>query len=202
MSEFVRCSEREFLWNIAYSENHSQSRHGDRWRNALGPEVSSSLDRGDRSALTEPDWSRIRAAFQEARGDYLTPLLELQPEWYRGSLELRCLPDLLLIDWEPFRRLAPSRKLGEFVHALDEGRDSAPDFFAERYRRLRPTFDLEKVRGIPILVAERREGPYLEIDGLTRMSILVSRWERGEAVPPRVEVLLGVSAELRRWKWF
>lgn len=107
-----------------------------------------------------------------------------------------------LIRYPPFLDLAPSRLLGEFVRALDAGRDVPREDFAANYRRLRSSFDSIKMRGVPILVAESREGPITEVEGLTRMACLLSKHMAGERVPSRVKAVLGESARLREWNFY
>ncbi len=201
-ANFVPCDEDEVYWNLAYSENDSESRHGAAWRQALGPRLSGLLGTGDRAALTEQDCSRLRSTFHIVRGGYLEPLLRLGPKWHLGDLETRRLTEIRLIRLEAFQAIAPSRLLGEFVRALDADRDTPDDRFAARYRRLRPRFDSNRMLGRPILIGESFTGPLTEVDGLTRMSMLLSRLNSGEPVPEEFPVLLGISARLRDWEFY
>jgi hypothetical protein len=58
------------------------------------------------------------------------------------------------------------------------------------------------MRGLPILVAEKEEGPYTEVEGLTRMSCLLSKMNKGEAVPDSISAILGVSPRIREWNFY
>ena len=192
----------ELLWQFAYSENDSVSRHGDAWRRGLGPRLSEILTRGARSELTPADWLLIRSVLLEVRGWYVKTLLAAAPAWSYTRYKVSELGAISLIRHEPFRSIAPSLRLDEFVAALDAGRDTPGDRFAGRYRRLRPMFDPDRARGTPILVAQYRSGPFVELDGLTRMSILYSRWKAGMQEPSDVQVLLGLSDRLPVWSHY
>ena len=202
MRNLVPVDERELLWQFAFSENDSLSRHGDAWRERLGPRVSKMLQRGARRELEDSDWLLIRKVLMDVRGWYLETLLAAAPNWSIGRFSVPELGAVRLIRHEPFTAIAPSRRLGDFVAALDSGRDTPGDRFAMRYRRLRPKFVFAKVRGIPILVAGGIRGPFTEVDGLTRMSILYSRWKMGETIPEDIRVLLGLSDRLPVWSHF
>lgn len=195
----ARSDEEEFLWTLARSEADSASRHGCAWREALGPALARRLEEGDRGSPTDSDGRRLRRAFEKVRGAYLAPLLALSPTWWSAELPLDELGDIRLIRHEPFLRLAPGRRLREFVVALDGGGSTSPDRFAERYRRLRPKFSWDRVRGVPALVSTSFEGPYLEIDGLTRLSLHWSLRDTAPDLPSTVPVLLALSRRVAAW---
>jgi hypothetical protein len=188
--------ELDFLWNLAYSECDSESRHGDAWRSRLGPGLCQRIARGDRSELSRGDWQSLRRALHAVRGGYLGAFLELRPAWHFARVESSTLGSLRLISHAAFHAVAPTLRLDDFVLALDRGRETPGDRFAHRYRRLRPTFDPARSRGRPMLAGTSLRGPFLEIDGLTRLSILWSRIAHGEPVPPQVDVLVGTSERL------
>jgi hypothetical protein len=153
------------------------------------------------------EWSPVdRAAVEDAarkmRGGYLGPIMALEPDWYVGLLEVSELPKVRLIRLAAFSAIAPNRLLDQFVAALDAGRDTPDDGFGAKYRLLRPSFDPSRMRGLPILVAEVEEGPYTEVEGLTRMSCLLSKKTNGEAVPDSISAILGVSARIREWNFY
>ncbi len=178
-------------------------RYGDRRDHGLGERRRSLLARGERSALDRSDWEALGRAFRRLRGDYLDPLLGTGTEWYYGELPLDELGAVripnLTISLVP---LAPTRRLEDYVAALDSGRETpgVPNHLV--YRFLRPIYDPARVRGCPILVAERRDGPYVLAEGLTRASVLVSRHVRGEPGPPSIRILLGISPRVVDWRWW
>ncbi|HTP53761.1 MAG TPA: hypothetical protein VML94_02200 [Thermoplasmata archaeon] len=135
------------------------------------------------------------------RGMYVGGLIRLRPDWYLGSLQSSSLGELRLIAHEPFREIAPSLRLDDFVRALDAGRETPGDRFAQRYRQLRPTFDPAKVRGRPMLAGKALAGPFIEIDGLTRVSILWSRHLKNDSLPQRIEVVAGISPRIEEWPY-
>jgi len=201
-STFVPCPDQEFLWNFAYSENDSESRHGDRWRTALGPRLSGLIQAGERSSLTRDDWSRVGIAMEAARGAYIAALIRLRPRWHVGILPTSGLGAIRLIRLEAFRSVSPRLRLDEFVRGLDAGKNTLDDQFSLRYRRLRPKFDPSRSRGIPMLVAAHLPGPFTEIDGLTRMCIIFSRLTQGESAPADIRVLLGLSQRITEWPFY
>jgi len=148
------------------------------------------------------DRAAVEDAARKMRGGYLGPILALEPDWYVGLLDTSELPRVRLIRLAAFSAIAPSRLLDQFVAALDLGRDTPDDGFGAKYRLLRPIFDPSRMRGLPILVAEIEEGPYTEVEGLTRMSCLLSKKTKGEAVPDSISAILGVSSRIREWNFY
>jgi hypothetical protein len=201
-SPLAPCDEEELLWNFAFSETHSESRHGDAWRRELGDHLTGIVDRGARGELSFEDWQRLREILLEVRGWYVQDLLKFRPRYYRAQLRTERLGKLRLIRHEPFRAIAPALMLDEFVRALDAGRDTPGDRFAGRYLRLRDRFEPDRARGLPMIAGAGPEGPFTEFDGLTRMSILWSQRARGATVPDALEVLVALSPRIAEWPYF
>lgn len=205
-SDLVPASERDLYWEWVRAEidvPEGSPRQSDRQRHGLPPRVVALLERGDRTALDEPDWDKIRRAFRTLRGRYLDPLLDSGTRWYYGRLSVAefaevSIPNLTI----SFVPLAPSRRFEQFVRALDAGGKTPKDTFYKVYRHMRPIFDPGRVRGCPVLIAERVEGPYVLAEGATRSCILVSRRHHGEAVPRSFPVLVGVTSRAREWTWW
>ncbi|MGA8302916.1 MAG: hypothetical protein WA691_01365 [Thermoplasmata archaeon] len=168
-------SDEEVLWNFGYAEIDSPTDHGNRWRAELEPQLLRILTTDDRRAMTKEDWANLLAAAIAVRGDYVVQLMALRLAWFRGHFGISELRNIRVADYPPFSGFAPSRRLQEFVRCMDEGRSMAGAEFADRYRKLRPSFDVQRVRGLPILVAESVDGPFTEVEGLTRLCILLSR---------------------------
>ncbi len=161
------------------------------------------LARDDRQGLSADDWAGLRRAFHGIRGDYIDALLGPRTRWSYGRISVADLGSIRIINATiSFVPLAPSRRIGEFVAALDAGRRTPNLDFLEVYRSMRRVFDPSKARGCPVLIAERKEGPYVLAEGLTRACVLISRLGHGEDVPASVKVLLGVSPQARAWPWF
>jgi hypothetical protein len=169
----------------------------------LETRVLDHLARNDRTGLSEEDWVRIRRGFHGIRGTYLDPLLSPSTRWSNGTLPVAELGSVGIINATiSFVPLAHSRRIDEFVAALEAGRKTPNLDFFEVYRSMRQVFDPARSRGCLVLIAERTEGPYVLAEGLTRACVLVSRLARQEPVPTSVKVLLGVSSEARTWPWF
>lgn len=204
--DLAEASEQDLYWEWVRAEVDippGSPRYPDRRGHGLDARRLSLLAQGDRGALRPDDWAELRAAFRALRGDFLDPLPESSTRWSYGNLPVAELGSVkipnLTISFVP---IAPSRRLDEFVAALDAGKETPnlPNHLV--YRFMRSVFDPQRARGCPILIAEQPEGPYVLAEGLTRACILVSRYTRGEPTPPSIRVLLGVSSRAREWRWF
>ncbi|MGA7924064.1 MAG: hypothetical protein WCA77_08820 [Thermoplasmata archaeon] len=63
-------------------------------------------------------------------------------------------------------------------------------------------FNSGGTHGLPALIAERLNGQFTEVEGLTRLSVLLSNSMNDEAVPSHIDVLIGLLARAREWSWF
>lgn len=206
LSNLTEASERDLYWEWVRAEVDipvGSPRYNDRLGHGLDEGRLLLLAQGEREKLSEEDWDALRIAYRRLRGDYLDPLLGLDTRWFYGDLPVAELPDVripnLTISFVP---IAPSRRLAEFVAALDSGKETTnlPNHLI--YRHMRPVFDSVRARGCPILIAERREGPYVLAEGLTRTCVVLSLALHGESTPAALRVLLGLSARAHDWPWF
>jgi hypothetical protein len=195
--DLTPASEDDFFWEFARAESDSP-RFGPSYERALGGALLARLASDDQGGLTETDRASIRSAVLGVRGGYVSSLVGLGVRWYRGHLPIQELLNVRVLRLPAFTNLAPSRRLSEFVDMLDSGNLTQGDDFGANYARVRPRFDPKRSRGLPVVVADNVLGPYLEIEGLTRMAVLVSRFMR-EKVPLRVPMMLGVCTRLTEW---
>lgn len=112
------------------------------------------------------------------------------------------LPALRTITFPPLEALAPDRRLGTLVTALDAGRETPNDGFSAGYRQLRQTFDLARTRGLPSVTALTEAGPYVVFEGLTRLSVLHSMKTEGLQIPEPLSLFLGVTDQLQKWRFY
>lgn len=206
ISNLVDASERDLYWEWVRAEVDipaASPRYADRLGHGLDERRILLLAQDEREKFEEEDWQALQVAYRRLREDYLGPLLDSGTHWFHGDLtiaELRevRIPNLTI----SFLPLAPSRRLAEFVTALDSGKETPnlPNHLI--YRHMRPIFDSARARGCPILIAEHREGPYVLAEGLTRTCVVLSRAMHGESAPSTLRVLLGVSSRAREWPWF
>ena len=201
MHDSSPASERDVYWQWARAESES-TWYGPSYLASLSTRLLARLDSNDREGLVDEDWNDIERAVLAVRVGYLTGLIELGVKWYSGKLAVSDLQNVRLIRHDPFLQVAPSRLLSEFVARLEMGNDPPDSDFGPHYREMRSRFDPNRMRGFPILVSEAKAGPYLEVEGLTRMAVLLSRLSRGERVPPRIGVMVGVCPRLPEWQWF
>ncbi len=151
---------------------------------------------------TDVDCAAAQTGVTATRGDYLRPILESKPEWSIGWLAVEELAQIQVIRHTPFLAIAPHRDLFTFVKGLDGGRDTPGDGFGEGYRMVRPYFNAGRMRGCPVLVGRTDDGPYTEVEGLTRMSCILSKHLASEPRPAEVEVDLGASPRMNEWPFF
>ena len=197
---FVRVPDRELYWNFICAEANS-SRYGAAYTD-LTPRLLDLVKRGKHAEVADEEWPVLKAAVIRLRRPLTEQVVELGTDWYEGALPSPALESIRLLNYSPFVQLAPSRTLGEFVAALDAGKDPPGDEgFAQNYRRFRAEYDPARVVGRPVLVGPKIVGPYTEIEGLTRMCTLISKRRAGEPISAEVPVLVGVCLQFDQWHW-
>jgi hypothetical protein len=187
------------VWCQFAAAEADSGRYGDLFERVLGRDQAIRLRTSPIGSWTDTDCAAARRGVTAIRGDYLRPIFDAKPDWSIGWLPVEQLARVQVIRLTPFLAIAPERDLYTFVRALDEGRDTPGDGFGAGYRKVRPNFDPGRMRGCPILVGRNDGGPYTEVEGLTRMSCILSRHLAGEPRPAEVEVVLGVSPRINEW---
>lgn len=204
--KLTKASELDLYWEWVRAEVDipvGSPRYSDRLANGLDQRRLSLLAHGEREGLDGQDWDALRAAYRRLRGTFLDPLLGSGTQWYYGDLPVFELREVLIPNLTiSFVPIAPSRRLDEFVAALDSGKETPNLANHLLYRYMRPILDPARARGCPVFIAEHREGPYVLVEGLTRTCVLLSRTIHGEPVPSTLHILLGVSPRARDWGWF
>lgn len=191
----------EIALDVAYAELASP-RNAKYYLPAFSPGRGRELGQLPLESWTERDRDQGRTAALRLRGGVLYPLSIRGIERSLGKVRVHELSSVRLMAIPQFLSFAPTRRLDEFVKRLDAGVDLTGDDFAQSYRRTRGAFVPDLMRGHPILVAERVEGPYVEAEGLTRMSCLLSKYLAGEAVPEAIETYLGVGPAVASWQLY
>jgi hypothetical protein len=198
---FTPCDERELFWNFARAEQDSP-RFGPHYANVLSERLLERIRVDRKSELDSKDWRDLERAVRGLREPLVGQLLRFGTSWFTGGLPIEELPRVRLLNYAPFVDLAPTRELSEFVAGLDVGLvPTGEAAFAENYLRMRRSFDPRKLHGLPVLIAEREGGPYTEIEGLTRMAVMTSRFLEGNSIGLRVEILLGMCHRFNEWAW-
>ena len=168
----------------------------------LGPDLFARVRSGKKDGLSQSEHSTVRTTVLSTRPEYLRPLRRLGLRWSYGELPSRALPRLRVPNLNIFRPTAPSRLLRDFASALDRGALTLWPPVAKNFRRIRPRFDPSRMVGVPIVIGTSLRGSFTIVEGLTRLSLLASRWERGEPVPPEIRLLIGVGPKARHWWCF
>jgi hypothetical protein len=197
----VTCSENQLYWNFACAEVRSP-RYGSAYNEFLGPRLAGLVRGADATRLQSSDWDLVRRAVIRIREPIVGQLPFLDFAWFLGEVAIEELALVRLMNVVHFAAFAASRTLAEFVRRLDDGdAPTGDEKFAANYRRFREQFDPAKVVGRPIMLVPHLDGPYTELEGLTRLSTLLSKWNHSEPVPATVPVLLGVSERVNEWSW-
>jgi len=191
-------SERDVFWHWARAELTSPrfaKYYGD-----LTPRVQAFLRSGQKENLTASDWDNLQRVTFGVRSPLLIGLHRLGTNWFTASLRYDELPNVLIMPLLDFVVAAPSRHFSEFVAALDRGEiDAAQEELIRSYKQTRDTFSLQRLAGAPILVAESTDGPYVLLEGYSRLSAVTSLHLRGDLTNGPIDVLLGVCGKLREW---
>ena len=192
-------SSTDFFWEFAQAEVRDDGRHDRMYGRGLGPALLARVRLEEREGLTRSQHALLKKTVLSTRPEYLRPLLWLGLRWSFGELPLKQLPHLRVPNLDIFRPTAPSRLLGDFAAALDQGAPTLWPPVAENYRRMRPRFKLQRMVGSPIVMGASSEGPFTIVEGLTRLSVLASRLRGGEPVPSGIRLLVGLGPKARDW---
>jgi len=195
-------SPTDFFWEFARAEVRNDRRHHRMYRRGLGPTLFARVRSGDKVGLDRSERSRLRATVLSTRPEYLRPLLRLGLRWTYGRLPPRELPRLRVPNLDIFRPTAASRRLRDLAAALDRDAPTLWPPLAENYRRMQARFDSRRWVGTPIVVGTSPRGPFTIVEGLTRLSVLASRWQRGKPVPPGIRLLIGLGPTAGSWWCF
>lgn len=101
--------------------------------------------------------------------------------------------------WSGFRSWPPSGSFEEFVRIIDRGDPPATQDWLSYYKKLRGSFDKERIKGFPVLISKSREGPYTILEGYGRLSALASYFPEGVLQSGKLEVGFGVNPKLAVW---
>jgi hypothetical protein len=195
-------SELLVFWDWAVAEIHSH--RFKEFYKGLPTFVVAALERGDPALLSPAGWTILKQTVFGVRISLLAGLRRLGTSWYTGRLAPGDLKDLMLLDLPLFRDLSASLHLDDLVSALDRG-DSSPNdsttqpSFVDNYRAQRPTFELSRMRGKPVLIGWRKEGPYGILEGCTRLAILRSMQTGGTSISD-LPAVFGVCPRIGEWR--
>ena len=169
------------LRNWAVAEIDS-SRWGKYYRTCL-PDAVFRKANSECPTLAEGEWTQLEAAVRQLRSPLLNDLLSFQIRWFEGKLLTEELAEAAIINLDQFNRVAPSKRLVDIAKAgIVPGQEG---------------FDSTKMRGFPILVAQRNEGPYCLVEGYSRCCSILSLKSSNH-----VSVIVGVSEDVGRWRWY
>jgi hypothetical protein len=149
---------------------------------SLYPKVESNAD------LSSEEETRLVGSLLIARSPLLGFFMRAPTEWYFGSVTIPSLRELKTI--QTFASYAP--KTGNMEElALEPAEDPALRI---------PEFDLEKMVGSPIAVADDLKGRWCLLDGYKRCTEIIRLHEQGDVAAKKVEMFLGVSPKIKSWR--
>ena len=144
--------------------------------------------------LTEQDGTKLERAVRYLRGTFFGNLLQLDLVWRKGDL-LTSEMGQVTFDHrnQDFLNAAPSKRLDDLARCWENITDVA---FVGRLRTMRSSFERDRMRGRPILVATDLDARYQLIEGTTRCLRIL-----GGIHPPmvRLPVCIGVGKRLPEW---
>ncbi len=190
-------SQVDFFWEFARAEVQNDSRHDWMYSRGLGPDLFARVRLGDKDGLDRFDRALVGSTVLSTRPEYLRPLSRLGLRWFYGELPRRELPKLRVPNRNIFKPTAPSRLLRDFATTLDCGALPLWPPVARNYRKILPRFDPLRMVGAPIVIGTYLRGQFTIVEGLTRLSVLCSRFSSGKALPPRVRLLIGAGLRSR-----
>ena len=189
-------SEQDLVWNWARAEIESE-RHSRHYN--LPPRLLQFLQNDQRPDLTQEDWKVLADAVFSVRGPLLKGLRRLSTGWSTGVLNYEELLDLKIMGWSGFVSWAPSGSFEEFVRAVNRGQPPVTKEWLSHYLKLRGSFDETKIKGCPILVSKKKDGPYTIVEGYGRLSVLTSHYLEGKLPAGEINIVLGICERLEDW---
>lgn len=166
-------------WAVAEIDSSRWSRY---YRALLSEAVFGKAN-SESPTLSEQEWAQLEAVVRRTRSPLLNGLLCLPINWFEGKLPTKELAEVAIINLDRFNNVAPSKIFLDLAKAGILPRQEG--------------FDPSKMRGFPILVAQRSEGPYCLVEGYCRCGdILLSKSAY------HLPVILGVSEHIKRWVWY
>ena len=196
MRNLSQTDEFEMIWQWAYAEYESE-RFGKLY--GLPTEIKQKLASNNSNELTPGERIALRAQVLGVRGPLLKGLVGLGVRWHTATFDHSDLSDIIIMNWPPFVAIASSRKLSDFVAMLDKGVSPPNDEFLNTYRKMKARFSLTDMHGSPILVSKTTDGPYILVEGYSRLTALTSKHETGVLKEVTFPVVLGVSQNLQGW---
>ncbi len=199
IEDLINCSAEEMLWEWAKGE--VKSSRFSRYFDELPIEIKLKLSVGDRNEINEAEFQAITTLVTQKRGPLIKGPLRLRTQWYTAKLGIPGLLELRAMNWPPFVSLCPSRQLSEFVDKLDKGEAPTDDaLFLENYQDLRDNYDEAKFGERTILITDNLGGPYIIVEGYTRLSVLTSRKMRNQTITmPHINVIVGLCPKIAEW---
>ncbi len=191
----------DLFWEFAVAETQNDERHDRLYSQGLGANLLTRVRANERASITPREWQRVRSTVLGTRPVYLPLLLSLRLRWNTGWVKTAKLAEFRVPRLNIFLPTAPSRKLSDFAAALERGAQPGNNFVAH-YQRLKRTFQAEKMVGAPVVLCEAESGPFTIVEGLTRLSVLCSRFSSGDEVPPRVRLLIGKGRAAAKWPFY
>lgn len=195
-----KISEEIMLQNWALAEITSIRRQ--KYLNGALPQGLIEKIRQGQYDFTKREWKQLTDMIRSTRSELLSGLLQLKLEWYDGALPVSELNTLEMMNWPPFVNLAESRKFIDLVDAFcAEKMPLNHHEFAANLERIKNEFVLDKMKGMPIVVGQSIQPPYVLIEGFTRLSAILLNLLENRVDVKEMLIILGVSTRLKEWQF-
>lgn len=159
-------------------------------REKLIPSLVQKLENEEVDNLSEEEWSELETMVLDERKELLNGLKELNLIWYKGALPFGEIEQLFMMKWKPFIDQAGSQKFSDLVDTFREGKMPDKHFEFGGYQTvIKGSFDINRMKGAPIVLSESEQPPYYLVEGFTRLSALLL----SDSKPDHVPVILGVG---------
>lgn len=214
IKDFKVINKNEVLVNWAISEANSEG-----WRKKcicdeglpLSPELRKKISQDTVSYIdfSEEERQKLIGKINRCR-EMLLRILPTKIDWYKGNLFMEDLENLEMINWgsgrnaksgayeQSFVDFTGTKKLSDFINKLRAGMvPQGQKDFVDNLDKLRRNFQLEKMKGAPIILSKSKTNPpYRLMDGFTRISAILWNFKDGMPYEKIIPVFLGVSDQL------
>lgn len=199
MQRPVRISEGKVLENWAISESSSVRRWKDITK-ILPKETITKVKNRQLSKLSKQDNYALKRMIIEFRLPLLKGLLRIKPTWWKGSIDVKDLEKLRIINWPPFVNLTGSQNFADLIDSFEDGH-FPPNHkeFEANLKRIRRNLQIKEMVGVPIAVAENKNPPYFLVEGFTRYAAILMNFRNKKLTDEKIPLILGVSVNIKHW---
>jgi hypothetical protein len=182
------------IWAVAEGANP------ERWKDFNVPEhIKNKIIKGNLNELTELEYEILEKNLLWFRSPLLTGLLKLKPKWYKGLLPVQELSALKILKMPKFIEISGSDNFIDLIISFEQGKRISDDSFMASLEKIRSNFNIERMVGVPIIVGESTNPPYILVEGYTRCSAALLNQRSGILKEEKIPLILGTVSNLNEW---